>query len=672
MADLSALRAVPEIAPEAVVWRSLADELRALQPAPTNAELAATHAAAVVVVGAGPSAQALVRLLSRRAPTRDVLVLNGERFVPYNRAQISSTLADGRPLQRLAAFPPAASDLAPKVLHDARVVAIDRTARAVQLHDGRVIRYDTLVLATGARSRRLPPLDVSHPRLRDFRSLDDLQVLAELMPRHVVVVGGGLLGIEAARAMQSRCPQVTVLERFPHLLPRQLDQEAAMRVAEQLQAQGVTVLCERKIAALDCQPSMLTLTLEDCTALRADLVISATGVEPESRLAADAGLTVDRGVVVDANFRTSDEHIYAIGECCEQDGQTFGSLAPCLTHAEHLSALLNGEPPAPAATSNVFQLKLAERTIVSIGNTRAVDQRVCAYSGSERAYRRIFLIEQRVVGAILYDRANTDISAFTSAVAEQRLLTPDAVAAFVQSGQLPETTSNAQQQIICFCANVSRGRLLDLQQQGLTRARIIASTGSSQHCGSCAGRIEQVLGGKASTYNVRMTGVALASVLLFCVVLLLSWQTPLADSWTSSYRQIDWLWRDPIARQITGYFLLLVALLSFAWGYWRRVQRLHERAQRARIGTHALTAAAALLLWLVHTGGRIGYGLNRWLLLTLLLVAITGALAGAAWLQAAQSPWQRRAATGLRVLHWFALLPVPALLLFHIVKTYYY
>ena len=672
MADLSAVRGLLEPEPQDAAWRLLADELKALQPAPVAEGLAACDAASVLVVGAGPSAQALVRLLARQAPTRDVLMLNGERFVPYNRAQISSTLADGRPLQRLAAFPPTAADLAPRILHDARVVAIDRAARRVRLHDDRVIRYETLVLATGARSRRLPPLDSSHPRLRDFRCLDDLQVLTELKPRHVVVVGGGLLGIEAARAMQARCEQITVLERFPHLLPRQLDQEAASRVAEQLREQGVSVMCDRKIASLACEPAALTLTLDNGSALRADLLISATGVEPEIRLAADAGLAVDRGVIVDANFRTSDEHIYAIGECCEQAGQTVGSLAPCLHHAEQLSAVLTGQAAVSPAASNVFQLKLAERTIVSIGNTRAIDQRVHVYSGPEQAYRRIFLIDQRVVGAILYDRANTDISAFSSAVSEQRLLTADELQAFGQSGQLPETGSDSTQQIICFCANVSRGRLLELQQQGLTRARIIACTGASQHCGSCAGRIEQVLGGTASRYNSRMTVAAVASVLLLGIALLLGWQTPLASSWLSAYRQIDWLWRDPVARQITGYVLLLVALLSFVWGYWRRVQRLHERAQKARLGTHALTAAVALMLWWVHTGGRVGHGLNRGLLLAMLLVAITGALAGAAWLQAAQSAWQRRVATGLRVLHWFALLPVPALLLFHIVKTYYY
>ena len=670
MAALNVALGMSEQRPDETGWRTLADELKTLQPDAALPDI--TEAAAVVVVGAGPSAQALVRLLARQAPTVDVLMLNGEHFVPYNRAQISSTMADGRPLQRLVAYPPAAADLAPKVLHGARAVAIDRAACRVQLEDGRIIQYDKLVLATGARSRRVPPLDGDRLRVRDFRSLHDLQSLTELMPRHVVVVGGGLLGIEAARAVQSRCEQVTVLERFPHLLPRQLDQEAANRVTELLREQGITVVCGRQIVALDEQERTLTLTLDDSSALHADLLISATGVEPDISLAVAAGLAVARGVLVDERFRTSDEHIYAIGECCEQAGETVASLAPCLTHAEQLAAVLADRTVPPAAATSVFQLKLAQRTIVSIGNTRAVDQVAHCYSGPERCYRRLFLMEQCVVGAVLYDRADTDISAFTAAVAERRLLSTEALQQFHHSGQLPLTALAADAQIICFCANVSRGQLLALQQQGLTRARIIASTGASQHCGSCVGRLEQVLGGKASSYNTRMTEIALATVFLLCAVLVIGWQTPLAASWTSWYRQIDWLWREPMVRQLTGYCLLTVALLSFVWGYWRRHQRLQQRAQQARLGTHSLTASVALLLWLLHTGGRVGHGLNRWLLLALVLVAVTGALAGAAWLRAAQSPWQRRAATGLRVVHWFALLPVPALLLFHILKTYYF
>jgi len=289
-------------------WSTLDRELQALTATPTLAH-AWADSDPWVIVGAGPSSQALLAQLALLAPQRKLIVINGEAFVPYNRAQISSAVAERRPLHTLAARLGERDNVSLTILHGVCATAIDREQRWLHLDNGMALSYDKLILATGSRPMRLPLLQQAHPRVRDFRGLHDLRSMAALRPRHVLVVGGGLLGVEAARASLSFCERVTLIERFAHLLPRQLDAACANCLAEQLTAMGVTILTGRQLASMHCREYEVELELDDHATLTADLVISATGVVAEVELARSAALTIDRGIVVGGNFQTCDEHI---------------------------------------------------------------------------------------------------------------------------------------------------------------------------------------------------------------------------------------------------------------------------------------------------------------------------------------------------------------------------
>lgn len=368
----------------------------------------------VVVIGAGLAGVRLARRLGDLGTP--ALLVGEEEHAPYNRVLLAEVLA-GRYAPEVIGLP------APEGLLRARVTGIDRAARTVDCADGTRIAYDTLVLATGSNPV-LPPLrglfTAGHQLpegVHAFRTMDDCLGLAKAVRPglRTVVIGGGLLGVSAARALAVRGAQVVLAQQAERLMERQLDPDASRLVRRHLTDLGVEVHTECRVRDVRCVAGAVrSVDLADGYALDADLVVVTCGVRPRTGLAEQAGLTVRTGVVVDDELRTSDPHIHAVGDCAQHDGTVYGLAAPALEQADALAGLLAG--PAGAryrGTRSLTRLTLtgpgSPFDLAAFGETEARpgDDVVRLADATRGTYRKVVVRDDRLVGGVLVGELGT-------------------------------------------------------------------------------------------------------------------------------------------------------------------------------------------------------------------------------------------------------------------------
>ncbi|MGW2785180.1 NAD(P)/FAD-dependent oxidoreductase [Streptomyces populi] len=409
----------------------------------------------VVVIGAGLAGVRLARRLGELGGS--ALVVGEEEHRPYNRVLLAEVLA-GRYEPEVISLP------APPELVRAKVTGIDRLARTVRCADGTEIAYDTLVLATGSNPV-LPPLRglftdtylASAHRAGDparfsgrgsggrppgrhsapdhelpegvhaFRTMDDCLGLSKAVRPGVraVVVGGGLLGVSAARALAVRGAQVVLAQQAERLMERQLDPSASKLVLRHLRDLGVEVHTECRVRDVRCPGGAVrSVELADGYALDADLVVLACGVRPRTGLAEEAGLAVHKGVLVDDELRTSDPRIRAVGDCAQHDGTVYGLAAPALEQADALAESLAGGTKARyTGTRSLTRLTLTGRDgptgptpsglapfdLAAFGETepRPGDDVVQLTDATRGTYRKVVVRDDRLVGGVLVGELGT-------------------------------------------------------------------------------------------------------------------------------------------------------------------------------------------------------------------------------------------------------------------------
>ncbi|MGW3205188.1 NAD(P)/FAD-dependent oxidoreductase [Streptomyces sp. NPDC001135] len=368
----------------------------------------------VVVIGAGLAGVRLARRLGELGTP--ALLVGEEEHPPYNRVLLAEVLA-GRYAPEVIALP------APAGLLRARVTGIDRAARTVHCADGGSIAYDTLVLATGSNPV-LPPLrglftpDHQLPEgVHAFRTMDDCLGLAKAVRPGVraVVIGGGLLGVSAARALAVRGAQVVLAQQAERLMERQLDPDASRLVLRHLTDLGVEVHTECRVRDVRCLAGAVrSVELADGYTLDADLVVLACGVRPRTGLAEQAGLAVRQGILVDDTLRTSDPHIHAVGDCVQHDGTVYGLAVPALEQADTLAELLAADTGARYhGTRSLTRLTLTGQgspfDLAAFGETEARpgDDVVRLTDATRGTYRKVVVRDDRLVGGVLVGELGT-------------------------------------------------------------------------------------------------------------------------------------------------------------------------------------------------------------------------------------------------------------------------
>lgn len=367
----------------------------------------------VVVLGAGLAGVRLARRLGELGVP--ALLVGDEDHRPYNRVLLAEVLA-GRYSPDVIALP------APPGLLRARVTGIDRDRQVLTCADGSEIAYGTLVLATGSNPV-LPPLrglftadHVLPEGVHAFRTMDDCLGLSKAVRPGVraVVIGGGLLGVSAARALAVRGAQVVLAQQAERLMERQLDPNASRLVLRHLKDLGVEVHTECRVRDVRCLGGAVrSVEMADGYALDADLVVLACGVSPRAGLARDAGIAVDKGVLVDDELRTSDPHIRAIGDCSQHDGTVYGLAAPALEQADVLAASLAGDAGSRyTGTRALTRLTLAGNSafdLAAFGETepRPGDDVVQLADATRGTYRKVVVRDDRLVGGVLVGELGT-------------------------------------------------------------------------------------------------------------------------------------------------------------------------------------------------------------------------------------------------------------------------
>jgi assimilatory nitrate reductase electron transfer subunit len=370
----------------------------------------------VVVIGAGLAGVRLARRLGELGTP--VTLIGEEEHRPYNRVLLAEVLA-GRYTPDVIALP------APAALTRARVAGIDRGARTVECADGSKIAYDRLVLATGSNPV-LPPLrglftaDHELPKgVHAFRTMDDCLGLSEAVRPGVkaVVIGGGLLGVSAARALAQRGAQVILAQQSERLMERQLDPSASKLVRRHLGDLGVEVHTDLRVRDVRCVGGAVrSVEMADGYALDAQIVVLACGVHPRVGLAQTAGLEVRKGIVVDDELRTSDPYIHAIGDCAQHDGTVYGLATPAIEQADVLAELLavgSGNQGARyTGTRSLTRLTLPGQSafdLAAFGETEALpgDDVVQLADATRGTYRKVVVRDDRLVGGVLVGELGT-------------------------------------------------------------------------------------------------------------------------------------------------------------------------------------------------------------------------------------------------------------------------
>ncbi|MEM8952212.1 MAG: FAD-dependent oxidoreductase [Pseudomonadota bacterium] len=357
----------------------------------------------LVIVGGGMAAARLINRLSEAAPDRyQITLIGAETSLPYDRVQLSSVLAGERSLGELGLIAPAA---AKRILffQGQQVKSISPATKRIMLADCSTIGYDKLVLATGSAPIRLPLPGVDRDGVHTFRDLSDVDALSRIEGR-AIVIGGGLLGLEAAHGLASRGLDVTVVHLMPWLMERQLDREAGGLLKRELESHGVAFALEAESEAIIGGERVEGLKLKSGEVMPCDHLIMAVGIRPEKTLADAAGLKVGRGVRVNDQLITSDENVFAIGECAEHQGVTYGLVWPVNEQADVLAAHLAGDDHAAYCGSAVFtSLKISGVQLFSAGDfADEVEGDRITFRDHERGiYKKLVIRDDRLVGAVL-------------------------------------------------------------------------------------------------------------------------------------------------------------------------------------------------------------------------------------------------------------------------------
>ncbi|RAY11094.1 NAD(P)/FAD-dependent oxidoreductase [Actinomadura craniellae] len=489
------------------------------------------RSAGIVVVGNGMAGSRLVTELRDRDRQVPVTVFGAEARQPYNRVLLSNVLAGAARPDQIGLVDPAwyaAHDVDARL--GVQVDRIDRAEQVVYAADGAATPYGTLVLATGSTAF-VPPIPGTGDGLPRgvlvFRTLDDCRdiVAAAGTARNAVVVGGGLLGIEAARGLAGRGLSVTVVHLAGHLMERQLDPGAGKVLVRTLSRLGIRARLEAHVTALRTAddevggvpvPSpaaegagatrVTGVELADGEALAADLVILACGVRPEVGLARAAGLAVDRGIVVDETLRSvTDPAIRAIGECSQYGDTVYGLVAPAWEQARVLADLLTGADEAARYTGSrqITRLKAASVELAAMGETHHGDDdpgvEVVQFADATRGtYKKVVIRDDRLIGAILLGETST-AGTLTQLYDRAAPLPADRLSLLFPGVGGPSVSDSPvlmpDAATVCHCNNVSKGRIRDCWEQGARSADDVAQgTRAGTGCGSCRDAVEGILG----------------------------------------------------------------------------------------------------------------------------------------------------------------------------------
>ncbi|MEY2926761.1 MAG: hypothetical protein RL367_1238, partial [Pseudomonadota bacterium] len=463
----------------------------------------------LIVIGNGMAGcRAVEEILARDAAAYRITIFGAEPRVNYNRIMLSPLLAGEKSFDDIVINDQAwYDDNGITLISGDQVVAIDRKIQTVTARSGRTESYDRLILATGSDPFIIPVPGHDKQGVVTFRDMDDVGAMLRAADGggDAVVIGGGLLGLEAAHGLSLRGMKVTVIHLMPTLMERQLDEAAGWLLKEALEGRGQTILTGADTAEIYGLGKVEGVRLKDGREIPASLVVMAVGIRPNVKLARDAGLAIGRGIHVDDHLVTSDAAILAVGECVEHNGAVYGLVAPiwemCRSLADGLVAEQNGYSGSVTST----KLKVSGIDVFSAGDFSGGEgcDDIVMRDAARGVYKRVIVKDDRLVGAVLYGDTGDgnwyfDLLKRQENIADIR----DALIfgqAFASGGGASANPIDAVAALsgeaeICGCNGVSKGQVMACIASGAASLDAVRSgCKASASCGSCTGLVENLL-----------------------------------------------------------------------------------------------------------------------------------------------------------------------------------
>ena len=460
----------------------------------------------LVIIGAGMASGRVLEHLTDIAPDAfDITLFNGEPRGNYNRIMLSPVLSGDKTYADIITHDDAwYASRRIKTRFGEHVTRIDRDRKVVISKSGET-PYDDLIIATGSAPFIIPVPGKNLPGVVTYRDLEDTNaMIAAAKPgAKAVVIGGGLLGLEAAAGMQMRGMQVVVIHIMGHLMERQLDPAAGYLLQKSLESRGMKIHCKGATKAILGTDRVEAVLLEDGTVYDADIVCMAVGIRPEVRLATDAPLDIGRGITVNDQMQTSDPAIWAVGECIEHNQQLFGLVAPLYDQARVLAQSLLGEVAAFRPVQTATKLKVTGCDLFSAGDFADGPGRedIVFRDPARGIYKRLVIEGDQLIGAVMYGDT-ADGNWFFGLIKDATNITPmrntlifgPAYQGGAPSDPLAAVAALPREAEICGCNGVCKGKIVDAINGGATTLDMVRSlTKASGSCGTCTGLVEQVL-----------------------------------------------------------------------------------------------------------------------------------------------------------------------------------
>lgn len=655
-----------------------------------NAVCIAAETAAIVIVGSGPVGMQFANELMLRNTDAPVIVYGSEPVQPYNRVRLSDYLAGEVYRDALSIEEPVSGNANIEFRYNCAVEWIDKKERFITDASGRVQRYSKLVLVTGS-TPFIPMFGNRHYEgVYTFRTLGQADELLsrKIRTRHTVVIGGGLLGIETARAMQKYHTDITIVEHNRWLMMQQLDEKGSSYLEDYIKKNGINIVLDDSVVSVTGNGRVEGVTLRSGKTIECDTLIVAAGVRPNISLARDAGLVYHKGIRIDNHLQTSEKDIFAIGECAEHDENVYGLVKPGFDQAAVLAERLTGGDAQYVGSISTTKLKVMSQAVFSAGRN-GIDEEpgasVSEYVFSDKdagIYRKIRIFGNRIIGVIAVGEWH-ESALINEAIQERRKFWFWHLVRFKATGNIwgdaddIDVSTWPASATVCNCTGVTRGRLSSVVNSGCEDvACLTRMTRAGSVCGSCKPLLAEMLGESADIEPVRSwRGLLALSALtvVITVMFALFWPIPFADSVQYEIRW-DELWRDSLFKQISGFSMLGLIVIGLFIS-------LRKRSSKVSFGdydlwriSHIVLGIVALAVLIAHTGFRLGNELNMLLMINFLLLAAAGA--SASTVVATEHRMVPAVAKKKRKMwnkvHLFLFWSLPVLLGFHVLKTYYY
>ncbi|QPC91842.1 nitrite reductase large subunit NirB [Mesorhizobium sp. INR15] len=463
----------------------------------------------LVIIGNGMAPGRMLEHLLEKAPGRyQVTIFNAEPRVNYDRIMLSPVLSGEKAYEEIIIHGDGWYIKHGITLYKGhKIIAIDRAAKTVTSNRGVTEAYDKLVIATGSVPFIIPVPGHNLPGVLTYRDLDDVQamMLAAQSRAKAVVIGGGLLGLEAAAGLNAQGMDVTVLHVMPTLMERQLDPAAGYLLQRAVEERGIKVITKANTQAITGNGKVERVELADGTVIPATLVVMAVGIRPNATIAKEAGLAVNRGIVVDAGMRSNDPDIYALGECAEVNGQVYGLVAPLYEMARVAASQLAGDGAAAFVHSDTpTKLKVTGIELFSLGDFADGDDRqeIVLRDASAGVYKRLVLKDDRIIGTVLYGETAdgawfNDLKKKQTDISEMRdtLIFGQSYQGGAPLDPMAAVAALPDDAEICGCNGVCKGKITSaITAKGLTSLDDVrAHTKASASCGSCTGLVEKLM-----------------------------------------------------------------------------------------------------------------------------------------------------------------------------------